>query len=237
MVAMLIPTGPGASGPGTFLPGQYRNAWDFVAQDLRRLQRLAGNALVNEANQLRQELVAETSRGLGPRVGRSWLRPKQYRGPPPVIRAAVISSRAPNIIFAHDQPSLRIRPSPSSRLAARGLTPRSTHRMLAIPTPRAGPRGQGRFSNQPMTPAVYEQVHNVRLVKVGNTLIDPELRDGGKGRRKAKGGRGSVADAVVFILVPQVTLRKRVDTEAPGREATLRLLQDIEGEFTRGGVP
>ena len=244
MVAMLVPTGPGGAtlGVGNIAFAQdlaSRSAWAAVLRDLQRLKRLSGDRLAAAGSSLRTDLAADTSQGLGPRMGRTWNRPRIFSGPAPVIKAALVGNKAPNIILAHDLPTIRITASANSRLSQRGLTPKSSHRMLAIPTREAGERGRGRFSNRPMTPGVYEQAYNVRLVRVGNVLIDPTLKTGkaGKKVRGQQGTSGGLKGAVVFILVPQVTLRKRINTEAVGQQALDRLMNQIASDFLSGVTP
>lgn len=67
---------------------------------------------------------------------------------------------------------------------------------LAIPTEAAGKGARGKR----MTPDLWEQMHGVRLRFIY--------------RRGAPHGAGAVHGVVVFILVPQVNLKKRLDVDA-----------------------
>src|SRR5690606_20506444 len=91
---------------------------------------------------------------------------------------------------------------------------------LAIPTPEAGTRGVGR---KRITPGGFEQRTGMRLRFVyrssgASLLVADNARINSRGRAvmsRAKVGadgmrRGAVT-AVIFWLVPQVTLRKRLD--------------------------
>lgn len=239
VTALLVPTrgaGTAYGGGGGIAFAQdrsSRSAWEAVLFDMQRLRRISGDIMSARGERLRQALVADTTAGLGPRMGRTWARPRRYSGPPPVVKAVLIPSRAPHIIVAHDAPQTTISPNASSRLAVRGFTPRSTHRMLAIPTAAAGARGKGRFSNRAMTPGVYEQVYNTRLVRVGNVLIDPDLKIGKTGRR-VRSGKAPLKGTVVFTLVPQVTLRQRINVGAVGLQILDQVINDIGNQFLSG---
>lgn len=91
---------------------------------------------------------------------------------------------------------------------------------LAIPTPAAGRYGDGK---QKMTPVLWERMHGTRLKFVyrrrAPSLLVAENRRARTGKRggfaKASAtalrtGRG-LASVPMFILVPQVTIRKRLD--------------------------
>lgn len=85
---------------------------------------------------------------------------------------------------------------------------------LAIPTPAAGTKGVG---NKRITPGGWEQRTGLRLRFVyrrgAPSLLVAESRLNTKGRAvasRSKTGRG-VATVPIFILVPQVNLRKRLD--------------------------
>ncbi|MFO1050491.1 MAG: DUF6441 family protein [Geminicoccaceae bacterium] len=112
--------------------------------------------------------------------------------------AAVVWSKAPVIVGAHDAgPLIRSR---------NGL-------WLAIPTPAAGKALGGRR----ITPAAWERKTGLRLRfvyhRVGPSLLVAEGRLNSKGQAvasRSKTGRG-LATAPIFLLVPQVKLPKRLD--------------------------
>lgn len=97
---------------------------------------------------------------------------------------------------------------------------------LAIPTPEAGPRRFGRAKSS-ITPAEWEKKTGIKLRYVkppglaGKALLvaDKVVRGkNGRGVRKAtarrlKTGR-DVESLVIFVLVPQVTVTRRVNTDA-----------------------
>ncbi|MBE0455683.1 MAG: hypothetical protein IBX58_18810 [Roseovarius sp.] len=139
-----------------------------------------------------------TGAGLGRRLANT-IRSEQFpKGRPSLSAAAVIWSKAPVIIGAHDTgPLIRSR---------NGF-------WLAIPTPAAGksPRG-GRI-----TPGEWERRAGLRLRfvyrRTGPSLLVAEGRLNARGRTvasRSKTGRG-LTTVPIFLLVPQVKLPKRLD--------------------------
>ncbi len=142
--------------------------------------------------------------GLGPRMAntvRSEVYPKAMDS---LNAATMVWTNAPEPISAFDQ----------------GALIRSRNGFyLAIPTPAAGPKGIG---NKRITPGGWERRTGLRLRfvyrRTGPSLLVAEGRLNTKGRAvasRSKTGRGA-ATVPIFILVPQVNLRKRLDL---GRDA------------------
>jgi uncharacterized protein DUF6441 len=140
-----------------------------------------------------------TGAGLGQRLARS-VRNKTYpeRGES-LGAAAFIWSKAPKIIRAHD----------------RGMLIRSKRGFyLAIPTEAAG-KGRG---GARLTPGEWEQRRGMRLRFIyrrngPSLLVAEKVRISARGTAvasRSKTGRGQVS-APIFLLVPQVKLRKRLD--------------------------
>lgn len=146
-----------------------------------------------------------TSAGLGMRLART-IRTRAYPiGRNSMNAAAVVWANAPEIIHAFDQ----------------GVTIRSRDGFwLAIPTPEAGTKGVGR---KRITPGGFEQRTGMRLRFVyrdsgPSMLVADGARINSRGRAvmsrakvRADGIRTGAVTAVIFWLVPQVTLRKRLD--------------------------
>ena len=139
-----------------------------------------------------------TGAGLGQRLART-IRSEQFpKGKPSLNAAALVWSKAPVIVSAHDTgPLIR---------SKNGF-------WLAIPTLAAGksPRG-GRI-----TPGEWERRSGLRLRfvyrRTGPSLLVAEVRLNTKGRAvasRSKTGQG-VTTVPVFLLVPQVKLPKRLD--------------------------
>jgi uncharacterized protein DUF6441 len=176
---------------------------DIVA--LMQAEVLAGERAVTTAmRQAGSDLKGDwrgqiTGAGLGQRLARS-IRNKTYpeRGES-LGAAAFIWSKAPKIIRAHD----------------RGVLIRSKLGFyLAIPTEAAG-KGRG---GARLTPGEWEQRRGMRLRFIyrrngPSLLVAERARLNTRGTAvasRSKTGRGQVS-APIFILVPQVKLRKRLD--------------------------
>jgi len=166
---------------------------------------LAGERAITAAmRQAGSDLKADwrgqiTGAGLGQRLARS-IRNKTYpeRGES-LDAAAFIWSKAPKIIRAHDK----------------GMLIRSKSGFyLAIPTEAAG---KGRRGAR-MTPAEWERRRGMRLRFIyrrngPSLLVAEKARINARGTAvasRSKTGRGQVT-APIFLLVPQVKLRKRLD--------------------------
>ncbi len=139
-----------------------------------------------------------TSAGLSTRLGNSIRLASFPKSGDSLNAAALVWSNAPIIIGAHDTgPLIRSKD---------GF-------WLAIPTPAAGKSTKGGR----ITPGEWEGRTGLRLRFVyrrrGPSLLVAEGRLNSKGRAvapKSKTGRG-VATVPIFLLVPQVKLRKRLD--------------------------
>jgi hypothetical protein len=142
-----------------------------------------------------------TGAGLGARLARS-IRSAQYpKGKPSLNAAALIWSKAPVILGAHNTgPLIR---------SKNGF-------WLAIPTPAAGKSARGGR----ISPGEWERRTGLRLRFIyrrqGPSLLVAEGRFNTKGRAvasRSKTGRGLLT-APIFLLVPQVRLQKRLDLAA-----------------------
>ena len=139
-----------------------------------------------------------TGAGLGPRLART-IRSEAYpKGKPSLNAAALVWSKAPVIVGAHDTgPLIRSK----------------TGFWLAIPTPAAGKSTRGGR----ITPGGWERRTRLRLRFVyrrrGPSLLVAEGRLNTKGRAvasRSKTGRG-LTTVPIFLLVPQVRLPKRLN--------------------------
>ena len=155
-----------------------------------------------------------TGVGLGTRLGNSIRLATYPKTSDSLNAAALVWSNAPVIIGAHETgPLIRSRD---------GF-------WLAIPTPAAGKSTKGGR----ITPGEWERRTGLRLRFIyrrrGPSLLVAEGRLNSKGRAvasKSKTGRG-VATVPIFLLVPQVRLRKRLDL---GRDAE-RAAEDVPGRI------
>ncbi|ODM43032.1 DUF6441 family protein [Cereibacter johrii] len=156
--------------------------------------------------------------GLGTRLGNSIRLATYPKGSASLNAAALVWSNAPVIVGAHDTgPLIRSKD---------GF-------WLAIPTPAAGKSTRGGR----ITPGEWERRTGLRLRFIyrrsGPSLLVAEGRLNSKGRAvasRSKTGRG-LATMPVFLLVPQVKLRKRLDL---AREAE-RAIDGVEERIVAGG--
>ncbi|KGJ23501.1 DUF6441 family protein [Paracoccus sanguinis] len=160
-----------------------------------------------------------TGAGLGARLART-IRSQNYpAGNNSLNAAALVWSKAPAIIGAHDTgPLIRSRD---------GF-------WLAIPTPAAGKSLRGGR----ITPLEWERRTGLRLRFVyrrqGPSLLVAEGRLNSKGRATAsrsRTGRG-LTTVPIFLLVPQVRLCKRLDL---ARDAE-RAVDSVPGRIVAGWV-
>ena len=147
-----------------------------------------------------------TGAGLGQRLART-IRSEQYpKGQASLNAAALVWSKAPKIINAHDTgPLIRSR---------NGF-------WLAIPTEAAGKSRRGGR----ITPGQWEQRSGLRLRfvyrRTGPSLLVAEgrLNKGGRAvASRSKTGRG-LTTVPIFLLVPQVKLPKRLDLDRDAERA------------------
>jgi hypothetical protein len=175
---------------------------DLVAQmaaEIKAGEKAVSAATREAGNGLKNAWRAQiTGAGLGQRLART-IRSEQFpKGKPSLNAAALVWSKAPGIVGAHDTgPLIR---------SKNGF-------WLAIPTPAAGtPSLGGRI-----TPGEWERRSGLRLRfvyhRTGPSLLVAEGRLNTKGRAfasRSKTGRG-LTTVPIFLLVPQVRLPKRLN--------------------------
>ena len=151
-----------------------------------------------------------TSAGLGARLART-IRSEQFpKGKDSLNAAALVWSNAPMIIGAHEEgPLIRSR----------------SGFWLAIPTAAAGKSARGGR----ITPGEWERRRGIRLRFVyrrrGPSLLVAEGRLNSRGLAvgsRSKTGRGATT-VPIFLLVPQVKLRKRLDLARDAKAAQERI--------------
>jgi hypothetical protein len=163
-------------------------------------------ATIGLKDALRADVIAG---GLGDRFAKTW-RGKTFPETGESLGAAsYVWSRAPKLIDAFD----------------RGVTIRSAAGFfLAIPTAAAG--GQGRSlggRRERITPGGWERRTGIKLRFVyrprgPSLLVADQSRISSKGLAARNRRKTGDATVVVFILVPQVRLKKRLDIEPIARE-------------------
>ncbi|QQA43954.1 DUF6441 family protein [Pelagovum pacificum] len=167
--------------------------------------------------ELKQRWRSQVRRaGLGNRLANS-IRGAAY--PTSTVSAnakALVWTRAPKLIAAHEQGAL---------IRAR------RRRYLAIPTDAAGTgRGGGRI-----TPAAWEQrsgieLRPIKLRRGGVLLVADDVRINSRGAATQKRGRRrrdgiltGAQSAVIFILIPQAKLPKRLNLQDDARAVAAAL--------------
>lgn len=158
--------------------------------------------------------------GLGQRLART-IRSEVYpKGRNSLNAASMVWSRAPVIVDAHE---------------AGPLIRSQDGFWLAIPTEAAG---KGRNGKR-LTPGEWERRTGMRLRFIyrrnGPSLLIAEARVSKQGRAvasRSKTGRGLMS-VPIFLLVPQVRLRKRLDLEGPARAALNALPRVIVSRWDR----
>ena len=160
-----------------------------------------------------------TGAGLGDRLART-IREEQFpKATPSLNAAALVWSKAPVIVGAHDTgPLIR---------SKNGL-------WLAIPLPAAGKSLRGGR----ITPGEWERRRGLRLRfvyrRTGPSLLVADGRLNTKGQAvvsRSKTGRGKVT-APIFLLLPQVKLPKRLDLAREAEQA----LDGVPGRIVAGWV-
>lgn len=171
----------------------------MMAAEIKAGERAVSAAMREAGTGLKSDWREQiTGTGLGRRLANSIRNQNFPRSGESLDAAALVWSKAPVIVGAHDT----------------GPLIRSKHGFwLAIPTPAAGKSRKGGR----ITPLEWERRTGLRLRFVyrrrGPSLLVAEGRLNTKGRAvasRSKTGRG-VATVPIFLLVPQVKLQKRLD--------------------------
>ncbi|MBS9477743.1 DUF6441 family protein [Ancylobacter radicis] len=160
---------------------------------------------------LREDVVAA---GFGERLSRTWRGKTFPEVGESAEAAAYVWSRAPKIVDAFD----------------RGVVIRSVRGpFLAIPTAAAGKSGRSAAgSREKITPEGWQRRTGLKLRFVyrrgrPSLLVADDARINTRGlaaRNRRKTGQVSV---IVFILVPQVALKKRLDVEGAAKRQAARV--------------
>ncbi|MBI2236693.1 MAG: hypothetical protein HYU60_07075 [Magnetospirillum sp.] len=195
-----------------------------MADEVKATERAAGSAMRDATNGLKLDLRAQvTGAGLGQRLANSW-RSQTYPASGDSLRpAGMVWSKAPHIIRAFDE----------------GATIRSADGFwLAVP----GPGCPARIGKKRPTPRLVEERLGIPLRFVyrrgGPSLLvadDMRARQGKRGGprqfagvnfARSRTGRNA-ATAIMFLLYPQVTLRKRLDINRAKGAAERRLVTTL----------
>ncbi|MGD9509238.1 MAG: DUF6441 family protein [Geminicoccaceae bacterium] len=192
----------------------------LLAAELKEAERGVTTGVRRATDGLKAELRGQvTGAGLGERLARSWRSATYPRAGTSLTPAGLVWSKAPRIVRAFAYGAL---------IRSRGGL------FLAIPTEAAGRVGDGR---KRITPGSWERRTGLRLrfvyrSRAPSLLVADNVRLTGRGRAARNEGRRGEAGFTplagrttvpIFVLVPQVTLKKRLDVEAAGRKWVARL--------------
>ena len=214
-----------------------------LAGDLRKVlaaqraevERGLTNAVRAETLSLKKRLRAQVSRaGFGRRLANTWRSQTFPKGKASLGAAGVVFSKAPKIIRAFSE----------------GVTIRAKRgRFLAVPTPAAPKKGKG---GKRLTPRNFpeERLGKLRFVprRAGLALLVVDnvrasfsrqtgaLRGFRKASARALRTGSGLTTAVMFILVPQIKLRKRFNPLREARKSINRLPSRIVANLGRTGT-
>jgi hypothetical protein len=184
----------------------------IMAQETKAAERAVTLGVKQATDGLKLELRGQiTAAGLGQRLANTWRGEIFPKGQASINVAGFVFSKAPNIVGVY----------------AHGAVLRSTKGLfLAIPTPAAGKYAMGKK----ITPASWEQVHGQKLrfiyrrgtvsLLVADNMRARTGKRGGFSQASAtalRTGRG-LTTAIMFLLVPQLSIKKRFDIESVGRK-------------------
>jgi hypothetical protein len=160
---------------------------------------------------LREDVIAA---GLGERLSRTWRGKTFPEAGESAEAAAYVWSRAPKIVDAFDR-GVVIR-------SARGL-------FLAIPTAAAGKSGRsGAGKREKITPEGWQRRTGLKLRSVyrrgrPSLLVADNARINTRGLAVRNRRKTGLASIIVFVLVPQVALKKRLDIESAAKRQAARV--------------
>ena len=196
----------------------------LMAAEIKAGEQAVSQAVGEAGNSVKSSWRAQiTGAGLGQRLANT-IRSEQFpKGRPSLSAAAVVWSKAPVIIGAHDTgPLIRSR---------NGF-------WLAIPMPAAGKSARGGR----ITPGEWERRSGLRLRfvyrRTGPSLLVAEGRLNARGRAvasRSRTGRG-VTTVPIFLLVPQVQLRKRLDLARDAARAQEAIPGAIVANWVEGKI-
>jgi len=188
---------------------------ELLQAELRTAERAVTAGVRAATDGLKTELRRQiTGAGLGNRLANTWRGEVYPKSGPSIGTAGYVWSKAPGLV----------------RMYAEGAIIRSKRGLfLAIPTRAAGRYGDAR---QKITPGSWERIHGLRLrfvyrrhapsllVADNSRLTKRGRATGNIGRSKGNAftrlsGRTTVP---LFILVPQVSVRKRLDVDGAAQK-------------------
>lgn len=175
--------------------------------------------------ELRADVIAG---GLGARLSKSWRVSHYPKGQRSLGAASVVQTKAPKLVRAFDE----------------GAVIKSKDGFwLAIPTDAAPKRGKGR---KRLTPSNFPEatygplrfVYNKKRPNMAYLVVDNQRERQGKrkgyalskSKRALKTGYG-LSTVIMFTLVPQVRLKRRLNVEPIASRATRNMAKHISQSF------
>lgn len=181
----------------------------------KEIERAVTAGMRDAADRLKQDLREDVvAAGLGERLSRTWRGKTFPEVGESAEAAAYVWSRAPKIVDAFDR-GVVIR-------SARGL-------FLAIPTAVAGKSGRSAAgSREKITPEGWQRRTGLTLRFVyrrgrPSLLVADDARINTRGLAARNRRKTGQASAIVFILVPQVVLKERLDVESAAKRQAARV--------------
>ena len=197
-----------------------------MQSELRSIERAAATGTREAGRGLKTELRRQVGNaGLGQRLANSW-RDRHYPNRK-LDAASLVYTKARQIIRAFEE----------------GAVIRSRRgRFLAIPTENAPRKGtDGRRISPSTVPGPSDSCPDQRTVAAGGgwlaRLIQPangELRGFRRATDRARRGGQGLTTVVMFLLVPQVKLSKRLDVARAAERWSAQLPALIEQQLGRG---
>ena len=175
----------------------------LLSDELKAAEQAAGASVHKAGLEIKADWRKQiVNAGLGTRLSQT-IRSQTYPRDKESLRSAsLVWSNAPHIISAHDEGTV--------------IKTAGGH-FLAVPQPAAG---YASTAKKRWTPKEWERRHGLELrpvrLRTGLILlVADKARITKKGRAvmsKAKTGRNQVT-AIIFVLVPQIRLKKRIDLQ------------------------
>lgn len=191
----------------------------IMAQEVKAAEQAAMNGMRQATDGLKQELRGQvTGAGLGQRLANTWRGKVFPQGQASLNAAGFVWNNAPKIVGAYAHGTV---------IHARNS------QFLAIPTSAAGKLAM----RQKMTPERWQKIHGKKLLFIYRRNAPSLLV--AENMRARKGKRGGFADASatalrtgrglttvpVFILIPQVNVKKRFDIDSVAQKWIARAPQ------------
>lgn len=200
----------------------------YMREELSDAERAVTVGVHETGLDVKAALRADTERGLGRRLSKSWRHNSYPKAQYSLEAAALVYTKAPELIRAFDE----------------GATIKSKEgSFMAIPTAFAPKRGIGRkritpsnFPEHRFGPLRYVYIRSNLSALVVDNQRKRKGKHGGFARSRSKRalatGKG-LWTVPMFYLVPQVRLKRRLNVAAVTESAASKLARNIDDAFRR----